>query len=201
MDADFQQRYLSAEQAYGEGSYARARELAKTLLDALSPTADNSDVQDAQMAWRAVLALLLGNIHFHGLQDPAAAAEYYRLVLASQPPDTLEELADQGLERCRTKHAGGASLSAGPEEIKAGSNSLIEDPFLPNASGLAAPAARARDLLQSATPWLAEEKKTTPVPNPTATSETAISGETTDESNHPKTGSIDLRPWLLRVNL
>jgi hypothetical protein len=69
LDADFQQRYLSAEQAYGEGNYPQARDLSTTLLDELNTAEAEGRSDEALMAWRSVLALLLGHIEFHGFES------------------------------------------------------------------------------------------------------------------------------------
>lgn len=173
MDADFQQRYLSAEQAYGEGDFERARELTTALLDELNRSAEQGE---APMAWRAVLALLLGHIQFHGLNNPAAAADHYRLVLANQPPETLEELAKQGLERCMSAPQTHELPSPDPDPNPAQddarlldtagpgdrSDDLIRDPFLETngaTPGAATPST-------SAMPWL--EPTPTSVPKEAA---------------------------------
>jgi len=100
MNDDFQQRYLDAEQAYGAGDYRRAATITEQLLQELDSVPAGGDNDEARLAWRAFVALLLGHVQFHGLKDPIAANGPYRLVLDSQPSDTLRELAEQGLEAC-----------------------------------------------------------------------------------------------------
>ena len=161
MDGDVQQRYYAAEQAYGQGDFREAESIASTLLKDLQPASGNSAEEEACMAWRAFVALLLGHIHFHGLQQPAQALTHYELALQSQPPDTLRDLAQQGLERCRaeqiTEPAPSAAPAAVPEvatppnqSIAAPIADVIRDPFLMSAS--AAPTA-ASPGAESATPW------------------------------------------------
>ena len=161
MDGDVQQRYYAAEQAYGQGDFREAESIASTLLKDLQPASGNSAEEEACMAWRAFVALLLGHIHFHGLQQPAQALTHYELALQSQPPDTLRDLAQQGLERCRaeriTEPAPSAAPAAVPEVATPPSQSIaapiadvIRDPFLMSAS--AAPTAPSPGA-ESATPW------------------------------------------------
>ena len=101
MDGDFQQHYQDAERAYGEGDYAEAHRLASGLLEQLVDQPEDADAQAAVLGWRAFVALLLGHIELYGKDNPQQAAGYYEQVLASQPHDTLAELAQQGLERSR----------------------------------------------------------------------------------------------------
>ena len=157
MDGDVQQRYYAAEQAYGQGDFREAESIASTLLKDLQPASGNSAEEEACMAWRAFVALLLGHIHFHGLQQPAQALTHYELALQSQPPDTLRDLAQQGLERCRAEQitepapAAVAEVATPPSQsIAAPIADVIRDPFLMSAS--AAPTA-ASPGAESATPW------------------------------------------------
>ena len=208
MDADFQQRYLSAEQAYGEGNYPQARDLSTTLLDELNAADLAGRSDEVRIAWQAVLSLLLGHIEFHGFQDPAAAEAHYQRVLSCQPPDTLRELAEQGIGRCL------ASVSEATVPVVANEsqkNDLIRDPFLEtnaslNETALEAPTA-------SATPWLdgiSINIEPAAAPEP-------VSDPTEQESVHPEpaapvsepTQSMEpslvdrsiLKGALLRVNL
>ena len=97
MDADFQEQYVAAEQAYSASEFDKADDLARPLLEQLEPLPASGAERDATLAWRAFVALLLGHIHLYGKDDASQSAEFYRLVLASEPPDTLRELAQQGL--------------------------------------------------------------------------------------------------------
>jgi hypothetical protein len=101
LDGDFQQTYQAAERAYGGGDYETAHHLASELLKQLelADPADNDQVRDAVLGWRAFVTLLLGHIELHGLRRPDLAAGYYQLTLDCKPQDTLADLAKQGLER------------------------------------------------------------------------------------------------------
>ena len=101
MDGDFQLQYQAAERAYGAGDYPEARRLAGDLLNQLGDQPQDPDTQAAVLGWRAFVALLLGHIDLHGLENPAGAVDFYQQVLDSQPQETLAELAQQGLERCQ----------------------------------------------------------------------------------------------------
>ena len=169
MDAEVQQQYLEAEQAYGDGDFLRAERLAKSLLQQLEPLPDQGAGRDAALAWRAFVALLLGHIHFHGLQQPTDATAHYQLVLNSQPPDTLKDLALQGLERCRQQAALASRAPSGPPEpetpalTSASVAALIRDPFL--REGPSSPPSE-RGPITSATPWLAPRASANPEPSP-----------------------------------
>jgi len=145
MNDDFQQRYLDAEQAYGAGDYRRAATITEQLLQELESVPAGGDNDEARLAWRAFVALLLGHVQFHGLKDPIAANGPYRLVLDSQPSDTLRELAEQGLEACE---------QTAPEPPPSQANqadALTRDPFLSEPTGRVS---TQEVTLSSATPWL-----------------------------------------------
>ncbi|TCD58065.1 hypothetical protein [Synechococcus sp. BS55D] len=179
MDADFQQRYLSAEQAYGEGNYPQARDLSMTLLEELNGAEAKGRSEEALIAWRAVLSLLLGHIEFHGFQDRAAAEAHYQRVLSCQPPETLRELAEQGIGRCLP--------SATATVTKEQSQALIQDPFLS---------------ADAATPWLdspstGQSRSTRCEPlEPTPEQEVVI-----QQDAQPEPSNVDLSPFLLRYRL
>jgi len=90
----------SSATARHERRYRRAATITEQLLQELESVPAGGDNDEARLAWRAFVALLLGHVQFHGLKDPIAANGPYRLVLDSQPSDTLRELAEQGLEAC-----------------------------------------------------------------------------------------------------
>ena len=87
MNGDFQQTYQAAERAYGGGDYKTAHHLASGLLKQLDAEerADDDQVRDAVLGWRAFVALLLGHIELHGRERPDQAANYYQLALDCQP--------------------------------------------------------------------------------------------------------------------
>ena len=160
MNGDFQQTYQAAERAYGGGDYETAHHLASGLLKQLDveERADDDQVHDAVLGWRAFVALLLGHIELHGRERPDQAANYYQLALDCQPQDTLADLARQGLQRSLVE----------PEAVQAESlPSMLQDPFLNNA----APATTPGLSQTTAMPWLTEnssppQARETPAPEP-----------------------------------
>ena len=220
MDGDVQQQYLAAEQAYGDGDFVQAESIASTLLTQLEAASSTDAEEEARLAWRAFVALLLGHIHFHGLNQPEQALVLYQLALRSQPPDTLRDLAEQGVERCEAQiTAATPAPNPVPEPDPAPSPdparapvadynpglALIRDPFLgstavtpnaPNAPAVASP---------SATPWLED-----PAPEPTAvtsdanvaegdgTSEDANNGD--DDENAAHDNTADETDWHTMIS-
>ena len=185
MDADFQEQYVAAEQAYSASEFDKADDLARPLLGKLEPLPASGAERDATLAWRAFVALLLGHIHLYGKDDVGQSAEFYRLVLASEPPDTLRELAQQGLseslERSPVIDVAVSAPAAAEEEpasvpfenqsSQPASDALIRDPFLNTSSTPAAgdqrpaaekPAAEkpAAKPVETAMPWLKTKTKT-----------------------------------------
>ena len=192
MDGDFQAHYLNAEQAYGAGDFHQAQSIVIELLSQLDGMAANNAEQDALLAWRAFVALLAGNIHLYGLNQPEQACGFYELVLASDPQDTLKDLAEQGLERIQARQGHDAEVVA-PAPALASPESppistLIQDPFLAQPSaggfngGLDAPQ---RTSQASATPWLDGPATTDPTATqaqtPLTTAPVASAEEVTDE--------------------
>ena len=168
MDGDVQQHYLAAEQAYGDGHFAEAQSIASTLLAQLNTASNSAEEEEARLAWRAFVTLLLGHIHFHGLNQPEQALTHYQLALENQPPDTLRELAEQGIDRCEEQIAPPPlepeSSCDQPVHPQAGME-LIRDPFL----GTTPLASDAPDEVRnSATPWLGDDDTTARMPNPSA---------------------------------
>ena len=179
MDGDFQQTYQAAERAYGGGDYETAHHLARELLKQLelADPADDDQVRDAVLGWRAFVTLLLGHIELHGLRRPDLAAGYYQLTLDCKPQDTLADLAKQGLQRSLVDpepeavqsqeigtHAGEPPAESLP--------SMLQDPFLNTA-----PTASTSGTSQStAMPWLTEMSTSlkvmeAPAPKPKPTTE------------------------------
>ena len=142
MDGDFQQTYQAAERAYGGGDYETAHHLASELLKQLelADPADDVQVRDAVLGWRAFVTLLLGHIELHGLRRPDLAAGYYQLTLDCKPQDTLADLAKQGLER--------SLVEPSAESLP----SMLQDPFL----NTAPPASTSGTSQSTAMPWLVE---------------------------------------------
>ena len=171
MDGDFQQHYQDAERAYGEGDYAEAHRLASGLLEQLVDQPEDADAQAAVLGWRAFVALLLGHIELYGKDNPQQAAGYYEQVLASQPHDTLAELAQQGLERSRQSSSAAsqpkASPAPEPSPAAAQPPDLLRDPFLKDQPEASAE----RSAKTTAMPWLESTPNPTPAPTPLPTPE------------------------------
>ena len=127
MSDGLEDAYTAVEQAYGQGDFATALQLATDLL-ALVP-AGREDLLDHR------LHLLIGHIHGFGLGQPAQAAAAYALVLATCTNPAYRDLASQGLAR-----TGGATATAADAEL---------------GTGLAAPADAAPETA-AATPWLSD---------------------------------------------
>ena len=174
MDGDFQQQYQDAERAYGEGDYAEAHRLASGLLEQLVDQPQDPEAQAAVLGWRAFVALLLGHIELYGRDNPNQAAGFYEQVLASQPQETLAELAEQGLERSRQSISATSQPDESPPEAEEQLPKMLRDPFLtdqPAASGSPTPlstkataSSRATSIARAtAMPWL---ESTTPEPTP-----------------------------------
>ena len=169
MDADFQEQYVAAEQAYSASEFDKADDLARPLLEQLEPLPASGAERDATLAWRAFVALLLGHIHLYGKDDASQSAEFYRLVLASEPPDTLRELAQQGLSEALERSPvidvavsapaaeELASIPFGKVTSEPASSDLIRDPFLNATSTRTAADKPATETIETAMPWLKAE--------------------------------------------
>ena len=105
MDRDIEYQYLTAERAYGAGDFEAAQSICESLLRQLKLRHRNSE-QKIMLAWRAIVALLMGNIQLYGVGDLEKAAHHYKLVLESKPKKTLLELAEQGWDRCQSELQG-----------------------------------------------------------------------------------------------
>ena len=171
MDADFQEQYVAAEKAYSASEFDKADELARPLLEQLEPLPASGAERDATLAWRAFVALLLGHIHLYGMDDVSQSAEFYRLVLASEPPDTLRELAQQGLNEALERSpvidvdvsaAAAEELASVPFANASGQpagNDLIRDPFLNATTTRAAADNSEAETIETAMPWLKAESQ------------------------------------------
>ena len=191
MDGDFQNNYLAAEQAYAAGDFQAARSLVLTLLDQLEPLPASKSEQDTALAWRAFVALLAGHIHLYGLNEMGEARSYYELVLASNPQDTLQDLAEQGLERSwqgQTFEIKAEPTSAAPAtpitepSPVAESSGLIRDPFLKQSpDSIQADQPETAPPPSTATPWLTESPPKQPA---IATAAIATAATTTTAIEH-----------------
>ena len=132
---------------------------------------EDADAQAAVLGWRAFVALLLGHIELYGKDNPQQAAGCYEQVLASQPHDTLAELAQQGLERSRqgSSAASQPEASPAPEPFPAAAQppDLLRDPFLKDQPEASAE----RSAKTTAMPWLESTPNPTPAPTPLPTPE------------------------------
>ena len=200
MDGDFQSDYLAAEQAYGAGDFEAARKITLELLSQLEPVPEDGSERDAVLAWRAFVALLAGHIELYGFQDPAQAESFYKLVLASNPQDTLLELAEQGLERTLKGHV----VVKGPEQVADPaeaphtetvavnlSTALIADPFL-NKSTEAINSVQTM-VTSTAMPWLNSETSDTVPEQPPSDQSDSVVEPLTLTGNEPETAA-DIEP-------
>ena len=193
MDEDFQQRYQAAERAYGAGQYDEAHRIATALLDQLSGTAKDPEEEKALLGWRAFVALLLGHIELYGLEQPSQASAFFQTVLDSQPHDTLEELAQQGLKRAA-------------EMAETAPADILRDPFLPE-QPVNGQEQTASTNQRSAMPWLDQMTEASPEPTPAASApEPVIEPDPGDpdpgESDPSDPDPMDLLAGsLLRVKL
>jgi hypothetical protein len=184
LNGDFQQTYQAAERAYGGGDYETAHHLASGLLKQLDAEerADDDQVRNAVLGWRAFVALLLGHIELHGRKRPDQAANYYQLALDCQPQDTLADLARQGLQRSLVE----------PEAVQAESlPSMLQDPFLNNA----APATTPGLSQTTAMPWLTENSSP-----PQARETPAPERKQTDEPDQPVRSNPELSEQVTTTN-
>ena len=200
MDGDFQTNYLAAEQAYSAGDFEAARKITLELLSQLEPVPDEGAERDAVLAWRAFVALLAGHISLYGFQDASQAENFYRLVLTSNPQDTLRELAAHGLERTRHDQEPEPRIHPQPvsdpiedastEPVTAtGSSALIADPFLSEASTRVNSVQTT--VITTATPWLKDEQSVT-APDQAPSSQTnTVAAPEPEAVSEPESQPID----------
>ena len=168
LDKNFETRYLEAERAYASERFDIARQIAMELFQGLDDSPDIPSNQEAKDHWRAFLALLLGNVHFFGLNETDQAAEWYRQVLSLQPDETLRDLAKQGLQQAQARSVSAPTSVQAAMVVESGPKltELINDPFLSASS--ASGSRTITDQPSTAMPWLDEmdptpEKPPTPV--------------------------------------
>ena len=207
MDSDFQTHYLSAEEAFGAGDFQKARSIVLELLNQLEQVPDAGQEREALLAWRAFVALLAGNIHLYGLGEPELAGRYFELVLASNPQETLKELAIQGLTQNKSPQGQeiqpqAASDPAANVRPNIGSSELIRDPFLQQQSTVIR--SDQPTTTAYATPWLNNTPPTQPDADneghldPPVEPEYGIPRETEPVAAHPE---VDTKPALDTENL
>ena len=196
MDGEFQQRYQDAEQAFAEARHADAHAIATDLLTELDAAPKDAETQAAVIGWRAFVALLLGNIDLYGLGQPQTAAQYFQLVLDSQPHDTLAELAQQGLswaEAPQTTEGSPEPPTSQPPSPEPAALTqilplpdLLKDPFL---AGTTTNAGSSLPAASSAMPWLgdlAASGGTVQAPEPTSDLRTDLTTEIKFEPAPPE---------------
>ena len=191
MDAEFEQHYQAAERAYGLGDYTEAHALASALWDQLQSASDEHD-PSLVLGWRAVVALLLGHIQLHGLQQPDQAALFYERVLDSEPEATLAALAEQGLEHCRSENTVSPATTT-PDNGGGGAiPDLLKDPFLTTDPNQARPV---QAHVVTAMPWLSSDEEPRPTPAPAPTPEPTVTLEpdiTTEQTEEPPSDEIEI---------
>ena len=153
---------------------AEAHALASALLDQLQSASEGDP--SLILGWRAVVSLLLGHIQLHGLHQPDEAASAYQRVLDSEPDATIAALAEQGLERCRSKTTASETSTTPATAITI--PDLLKDPFLVRASVSDHDKATRPDVV-TAMPWLANDDEPRPIPGPAPTSAPVPSPEPT----------------------
>ncbi len=200
MDADFDQHYQAAERAYGLGDYTEAHAFASGLWDQLQSESDEQN-QSLILGWRAVVALLLGHIQLHGLQQPDQAALFYQQVLDSEPEATLAALAEQGLEHCRSQKSVSAATTTPANTFAI--PDLLKDPFLTTDPDQARPV---HADVATAMPWLPsdEEPRSTPAPTPSPTPEPTVTLEpdiTNEPTEQPTIDEVEPTPKEPTVTL
>ena len=199
MDGDVQQHYLAAEQAYGEGDFDQAEAIASALLRRLESTTGSGIEQEACLAWRAFVALLLGHIYFHGLHQADKAEAHYQLVLASTPPDTLRDLAQQGVERCGAL----ADQAASSDPPTGDSSATVDGASIGRAAADTAPASHGPgEARVESAPTLEHDLIRDPFLGTscaaTASNATTASSGTTASTSAP-TAQGSATPWLQNV--
>ena len=108
-----------------------------------------------------MVSFLLGHIQLHGLQQPQQAAISYERVMQGDANAKIAALADQGLQRCRSRH-----IASGADTTPANNGAipdLLRDPFLNTDPDQArqAPA----DAI-TAMPWLSSDQEPLAMPTP-----------------------------------
>ena len=101
VDADFQTRYVAAEQAYGAGDFQTAQAITSELMAELEPLLEAAEERDAALAWQAFVALLAGHIQLYGLQQTDGRQQcnwvYFqdKLVDYTQITKTIETISNR----------------------------------------------------------------------------------------------------------
>ncbi len=93
MAASLQERYAALERDYSNGQWQAVLTASETLLQELLTT--------PSVPLRCRVDLLIGHTWRYGLGEPAAAAESYARVLASEPEAVVRAIAEQEWQQCQ----------------------------------------------------------------------------------------------------
>ena len=104
MAASLQERYAALERDYSNGQWQAVLTASETLLQELLTT--------PSVPLRCRVDLLIGHTWRYGLGEPAAAAESYARVLASEPEAVVRAIAEQEWQQCQALLAA-ATATAG----------------------------------------------------------------------------------------
>ena len=132
MAASLQERYAALERDYSNGQWQAVLTASETLLQELLTT--------PSVPLRCRVDLLIGHTWRYGLGEPAAAAESYARVLASEPEAVVRAIAEQEWQQCQ------ALLAAATATATAGATA--------GDGGGATAAATAATTAGAAMPWL-----------------------------------------------
>ena len=134
MAASLQERYAALERDYSNGQWQAVLTASETLLQELLTT--------PSVPLRCRVDLLIGHTWRYGLGEPAAAAESYARVLASEPEAVVRAIAEQEWQQCQ------ALLAAATATATAGATAGD------GATATAATGATAATTAGAAMPWL-----------------------------------------------
>ncbi len=134
MAASLQERYAALERDYSNGQWQAVLTASETLLQELLTT--------PSVPLRCRVDLLIGHTWRYGLGEPAAAAESYARVLASEPEAVVRAIAEQEWQQCQALLAA-AAATAGATAGDGG-----------GATATAAAGATAATTAGAAMPWL-----------------------------------------------
>ena len=101
MAASLQERYAALERDYSNGQWQAVLTASETLLQELLTT--------PSVPLRCRVDLLIGHTWRYGLGEPAAAAESYARVLASEPEAVVRAIAEQEWQQCQALLAAAAA--------------------------------------------------------------------------------------------
>lgn len=103
MAASLQERYAALERDYSNGQWQAVLTASETLLQELLTT--------PSVPLRCRVDLLIGHTWRYGLGEPAAAAESYARVLASEPEAVVRAIAEQEWQQCQALLAAAAATA------------------------------------------------------------------------------------------